>query len=52
MANEKDIAKIIAGIVGVGAVGAGIYALINNLSNPSVETYSSDTDDEYEVIRR
>ena len=45
MANEKDIAKIIAGIVGVGAVGAGIYALINNLSGPSVETYDSEVDD-------
>ena len=29
MADEKDIAKIVAGVIGVGAVGVGIAALIN-----------------------
>lgn len=29
MADEKDIAKIVAGVIGVGALGVGIAALIN-----------------------
>ncbi|TCT16010.1 superfamily I DNA and/or RNA helicase [Natranaerovirga pectinivora] len=35
MADERNIAKIIAGIVGVGIVGTGIAALINSINDDS-----------------
>ena len=52
MADEKNIAKIIAGVVGVGIVGAGIAALINSINDdtssytPNYDNSSVDDDDD------
>ncbi len=52
MADERNIAKIIAGVVGVGIVGAGIAALINSINDdsssytPNYEDSGNDDDDE------
>ena len=52
MADEKNIAKIIAGVVGVGIVGAGIAALINSINDdtssytPNYDNSVDDDDDE------